>query len=206
MIDYMFTLPTLKFEMNALEPVISAKTLEFHYGKHHAGYVNKLNELLADLPELLVMSIEELVANLDRVPEGIRGAVTNNAGQVYNHNLYWESMTGEPKFSDNADFNKALDGFGSYENFEKLWSEAGMGQFGSGWVWLVVDKDGKLSIEKSGNADSPLMHGRKPIMTMDVWEHAYYLDFQNRRADYIKGFLGLVDWVEVGNKYAKALA
>jgi superoxide dismutase, Fe-Mn family len=201
----MFTLPDLKFATNALEPVISSRTLEFHLGKHHAGYVAKLNELLAGNPELLELPVEELVANLDRVPEPIRAAVTNNAGQVYNHNLYWESMTGEPKFSDNAEFNAALDGFGSYENFVKLWSEAGIGQFGSGWVWLVADKDGKLSIEKSSNADSPLMHGRNPIMTMDVWEHAYYLDFQNRRADYITGFLGLVDWKEVGVKYAKAL-
>jgi superoxide dismutase, Fe-Mn family len=199
----MFTLQPLPYQPTALEPYISAKTLEFHHGKHLAGYVNKLNELLAPHEFFLNYSIEELVQNLDKVPEDIRQAVTNNAGQVFNHNLYFESLVpeSEQSFGESEAFNKALDGFGSYEQFQKLWTDAGVGQFGSGWVWLVANADGSLSIEKSGNADSPLMHGKKPILTMDVWEHAYYLDYQNLRPKYIENFFKVINWKEVSRKY-----
>jgi superoxide dismutase, Fe-Mn family len=199
----MFTLQPLPYQPTALEPYISAKTLEFHHGKHLAGYVNKLNELLAPHEFFLNYSIEELVQNLDKVPEDIRQVVTNNAGQVYNHNLYFESLVpeSEQSFGDSEGFNKALDGFGSYEQFQKLWTDAGVGQFGSGWVWLVVNDDGSLSIEKSSNADSPLMHGKNPILTMDVWEHAYYLDYQNLRPKYIENFFKVINWKEVSRKY-----
>ncbi len=201
----MYILPKLNFEYNQLEPVIDAKTVEIHYSKHHATYLNKLNELLTSYPELSCMNLEELLQNLDKVPAEIRVAVMNNGGQVYNHNLYWEMIAPKNKveLSESENFNKALDKFGSYEAFQKLWTEAGLTQFGSGWVWLCVDSVGELSIVKTGNAESPLTKNLdvKPLMTMDVWEHAYYLNYQNKRADYIANFFEIINWKKVGQKY-----
>lgn len=201
----MFILPKLNFEYNQLEPFIDAKTVEIHYSKHHTTYLNKLNELLANYPELNCMSLEELLQNLDKVPAEIRVAVLNNGGQVYNHNLYWEMLAPKEsiKPSDSTAFNLALDKFGSYEAFQKLWTEAGLTQFGSGWVWLCVDIKGELSIVKTGNAESPLTKNLsiKPLMVMDVWEHAYYLNYQNKRADYIANFFEIINWQKVGAKY-----
>jgi superoxide dismutase, Fe-Mn family len=203
----MFTLIDLPYSYDSLAPYISKQTLEFHHDKHLAGYVNKLNELLAPHEFFLNYTIEELLQNLDKLPEDIQTAVTNNAGQVYNHNLYFEALQGgKNEFKLSKDLGDGVDGFGSYENFQKLWTAAGVGQFGSGWVWLVADKDGKLSIEKTPNADSPLIHGKTPILTMDVWEHAYYLDYQNRRPDYIKDFFEMINWEVVSERYAIVLA
>jgi superoxide dismutase, Fe-Mn family len=202
----MFTLMNLPYATNALEPIIDQLTVEIHYGKHHATYLNNLNGLVEKLPEIQGLSLEEILLNLDKIPEASRQGVLNNAGQVYNHNLYWESLQGgEQKFKLSPELGKAIDSFESYENFQKLWTEAGLTQFGSGWVWLSVDKDKKLVISKTSNADSPLLHGLKPILTMDVWEHAYYLKYQNKRAEYITNFFSIINWSEVSAKYAAAL-
>lgn len=202
----MHTLMSLPYSLEALQPYIGADTLQIHHGKHHQAYVNKLNEILAGYPDLLEMSIEDLLKNLDSVPENIKTAVINNAGQVYNHNLYWESMRpnagGEPIGKLAEEMNAT---FGSFENFKEEFSNLGVTQFGSGWAWLSVDVSGKLVIEKTGNADSPIMHGKTPILTMDVWEHAYYLNYQNRRPDYISAFWNVVNWVEVSRKYGVAV-
>ena len=202
----MYTLMNLPYATNALEPVIDQLTVEIHYGKHHTTYLNNLNGILEKLPEFQNLSLEELLLSLDKIPEGQRKAVLNNAGQVYNHNLYWESLQGgEQKFELSPELGTAIDTFESYENFQKLWTEAGLTQFGSGWVWLSVDKDGKLVISKTSNADSPLLDGLKPILTMDVWEHAYYLKYQNKRAEYISKFFDIINWAEVSRKYALAI-
>ena len=203
----MFTLIKLPYSQDALAPYISQQTLEFHHGKHLAGYVNKLNELLASHDFFLNYTIEELVQNLDKVPEDIRQAVTNNAGQVYNHNLYFEGLinpenSGKPSEALETEMLKKW----TMEVFKSAWTATGVGQFGSGWVWLAADNEGNLSIEKTANADSPLMHGKTPILTMDVWEHAYYLDYQNRRPDHIKEFFGLINWKVVSDRYDAALS
>ncbi len=201
----MFTLMNLPFATDALEPVIDQLTVEIHHGKHHATYVNNLNGLMANLPDFADLSLEELLLNLNKIPETQRQPVLNNAGQVYNHNIYWESLQGgQQKFELSPELGKQIDQFESYENFQKLWTEAGLTQFGSGWVWLSVDNNGKLVITKTPNADSPLLHGLKPILTMDVWEHAYYLKYQNKRAEYIANFFSIINWAEVSRKYAEA--
>jgi superoxide dismutase, Fe-Mn family len=203
----MIQLITLPFPTDALEPIIGQQTIEIHHGKHHATYVTNLNKILEAYPEMSDWSVEKILLNLDKFPEAQRQAVINNAGQVYNHDMYWQSMQGgEQKFELSPELGQKIDAFESYENFQKLWTEAGLTQFGSGWVWLSVDSKGDLVISKSSNADSPLLHGLKPILTMDVWEHAYYLDFQNRRADYIAKFFDLINWKEVSRKYAEAIS
>lgn len=202
----MHTLMSLPYSLEALQPYIGADTLQIHHGKHHQAYVNKLNEILAGYPDLLEMSIEDILKNLDSVPESIKIAVINNAGQVYNHNLYWESMGpnagGEPTGKLLEEINTT---FGSFEKFKEEFSNLGVTQFGSGWTWLSVDASSKLVIEKTGNADSPIMHGKTPILTMDVWEHAYYLNYQNRRPDYISAFWNVVNWTEVSRKYEEVM-
>jgi Superoxide dismutase len=185
-------LPELPYAKDALAPYISAQTLEFHHDKHHAAYVTNANKLIAGT-ELADASLDEIVkaAAADPAKKGL----FNNAGQVWNHTFYWNSMApnggGEP-IGDIADAIKA--GFGSYDAFSEQFAAAAVGQFGSGWAWLVLD-GGKLKIETTANADTPLVHGKTPILTADVWEHAYYLDYQNRRPDYLKTFLAhLVNW------------
>ncbi len=200
----MFSLAPLPFASNALEPIISSNTLSFHHGKHHQTYVDNLNKIITDVPELEAMSLEEILVNLDKFPTAHKTAILNNAGQVFNHNIYWESMQGGTQnFELSPELGKAIDNFESYENFQKLWTTAGLGQFGSGWVWLCSDKNGQLSIQKTSNADSPLTNGSglTPLMTMDVWEHAYYLDYMNARAKYIEKFFELINWAEVSRKY-----
>jgi superoxide dismutase, Fe-Mn family len=207
----MHTLNPLPFAYDALAPYISKQTLEFHHDKHHATYVNKLNELLAQYPDLLELSIEDLLVSLDKVPENIRTAVFNNAGQVYNHNVYWDSIAPKKDYTENRGaaepiFDAIAHAFESMENFQTLWTDAGVGQFGSGWVWLSVNDAGNLEIEKTSNADTPLVRGKKPIMVMDVWEHAYYLDYQNKRPEYITNFFEVVDWESVQEKYLHSKA
>ena len=202
----MFTLNPLPFAYNALEPYIGEQTLKIHHDKHHQLYVDNLNKTLANYPELLAKDLTDLLKNIDSVPTEIKTAVINNGGQVYNHNIYWESLTPEGENGQvGAALGKALDAFESYENFMNEWKTAGTTQFASGWVWLVVNSDGGLSIEKTGNADSPIMHGKTPIMTMDVSEHAYYLNYQNRRADYIDIYFKLINWTGVSKKYEDAI-
>lgn len=199
----MFTLMPLPFDFDALEPHIHAQTLQFHYAKHHAGYVNKLNELLADFPEFLAMTLEELLANYKKLPENIQTAVFNNAGQVYNHNLYWQSLApanGNSKPTGTL-ADKITETFGDFQTFQKQFSDLGVSQFGSGWIWLSFDSDGKLTLDKTPNAESPLIMGKTPLMVMDVWEHAYYLDYQNLRVKYIESFWNVVNWAEIGRKF-----
>ncbi|NJK70970.1 superoxide dismutase [Candidatus Gracilibacteria bacterium] len=189
----MFTLPELPYSYDALQPHISQQTLEFHHDKHHAGYVTKLNTALENHPDLLAKSIEELLSDISSLPQEIQGAVINNGGQHFNHSLYWQSMSPNPVEPTQKIIDLIKKNFGSMEHFGEQFSAAGANQFGSGWAWLVQDGD-KLVIETTLNADSPIMHGKNPLLVMDVWEHAYYLDYQNRRPDYIKEFVGIINW------------
>lgn len=197
-----FALPALPYAADALEPHIDARTMEIHHGKHHAAYVANLNKAVAGHPELAGKSIEELVRHLDRVPEGIRMAVRNNGGGHLNHTLFWKWMKkgggGEPR----GELRRALEaGFGSLSGFKEVFTKAALGQFGSGWAWLVREGKG-LKVEASANQDNPWSQGRVPILGVDVWEHAYYLRYQNRRADYVAAFFNVVDWDQVAALYA----
>jgi Fe-Mn family superoxide dismutase len=186
-------LPPLPYADNALAPTISSNTIGFHYGKHHKAYVDNLNALLKDLPDLAALSLEDVVKKTHG--DAAKAGVFNNAAQVWNHTFYWKSMSpkggGQPtgKLADLIGTS-----FGGYDKFKEAFANAGKTQFGSGWAWLVLD-GGKLTVEKTPNADTPMARGKKCLLTMDVWEHAYYLDFQNRRPDYITAFLDkLVNW------------
>lgn len=200
--NYMYTLKPLPYSNTALSPYLNEETLLIHHGKHHQAYVTKLNELLAEEPQLAELSLEELISRIDEVPEAKKQAVFNNAGQVFNHDLYWQSMKPNQDKSSNEVTGEIAELIAAkYPDFKKSWKEAGIGQFGSGWVWLSVDKNGNnLMIEKTSNADNPLFHGRIPLLTMDVWEHAYYLDYQNKRPDYIDQFFNLIDWEGVNDR------
>ena len=184
----MIELPKLPYEINALEPHISQKTLEFHYGKHHAGYVTNLNKLIAGTP-FENKSLEEIVKTS-------QGGMFNNAAQVWNHTFYWNCMTPNPKKAQPT--GKLMDAivrdFGSFDAFKEQFINACVTLFGSGWAWLVADKTGKLSIVQTSNAQTPLTEGLKPLLVCDVWEHAYYLDYQNLRANYVNEFWSLINW------------
>jgi Fe-Mn family superoxide dismutase len=197
-----FVVPELGFEFNALEPAIDAKTMEIHYGKHHAGYVNNLNAALEKTPQYFGQSVESILKNIMDVPEGIRQAVINNGGGHANHSLFWKVITPGGSHQPTASIAKALDStFGSYDSFVDLFSKAAATRFGSGWAWLVVDQEKKLQVYSTANQDSPLMKGHTPILGLDVWEHAYYLNYQNRRPDYIKSFWSIVNWNTVEGFY-----
>ncbi|MFZ4116020.1 MAG: superoxide dismutase [Chthoniobacterales bacterium] len=190
-----YTLPILPYASNALEPSIDSKTVEIHHDKHHAAYVTNLNNALKDQPELAAKPINELIANLALVPEAIRTAVRNNGGGHSNHSFYWELMTPGGAPAPVGTLAEALiKTFGSFEEFKTKFEAAGLARFGSGWVWLVKNKSGVLEILSTPNQDSPLMEGLTPIVGNDVWEHAYYLNYQNRRADYLKAWWSLVNW------------
>ncbi len=192
----MFKLPELPYGYDALEPHIDAKTMEIHHAKHHQAYVDKLNDALKDHPDLLELSIEDLLVQLDRVPDEIRTAVRNNGGGHANHSLFWTLMSpdggGEPEGELAALITTS---FGSFNDFKAKFKEAALGRFGSGWVWVVKHGD-KLKISSSPNQDSPMMEGQTPILGLDVWEHAYYLKYQNRRPDYVDAFWNVVNWPE----------
>lgn len=184
-----FELPNLPFDKTALEPYISAKTLEFHHGKHHAAYVNNLNNLVKDTP-LAVMTLEEIILKTAKDPG--KAGVFNNAAQVYNHTFFWNCMR---KNGGGAVPEEIAKAFGGEDKFKEEFKAAATSQFGSGWAWLVKDKSGALKITKTGNAANPLIDDQKPLLTIDVWEHAYYLDYQNRRPDFVDAFLNnLVNW------------
>ena len=199
-----FKLPDLPYSFDALEPVIDAKTMEVHHDKHHATYVNNLNKAVENYPEWASKSIEDLMIHLKEVPEEIRTAVRNNGGGHYNHSLFWTIMapvgTTELK---GALLDKINESFGSFDEFKKQFAVAATGRFGSGWAWLVVDGD-KLAVVSSANQDCPLSEGKKPILCLDVWEHAYYLKYQNRRADYVDNFFQVVNWDYVAELLAEA--
>ena len=196
---YPFALPDLVYAHDALEPHIDARTMEIHHGKHHNAYVTNLNNALAGHDDLAAMSIEELIANLDAVPEDIRGAVRNNGGGHANHSLFWTVMGpgkgGEPT---GALADAIASAFNSFDEFKAAFAKAGATRFGSGWAWLV-DNNGALEVMSTPNQDSPIMDGKKPILGLDVWEHAYYLNYQNRRPDYIAAFWNVVDWDAVAS-------
>lgn len=189
--DGPFKLPPLPYAENALEPVISARTIGFHYGKHHQGYVNNLNKLVTGTPlaDQPLEAVVKATANPDQT------AIFNNAAQVWNHTFYWNSLKPKGGGKPTGALAEMIDkSFGGFEQFKAEFAKAATGQFGSGWVWLVKDGD-KLAVVKTGNADNPLVHGQKPLLTVDVWEHAYYLDYQNRRAEYVTAVLdGLINW------------
>ncbi len=196
-----FTLPQLPYAYDALEPHIDARTMEIHHTKHHQGYITNANKALADNPELMALSGEVLLTRLERVPEPLRTTLRNNVGGHLNHAFFWETLSpkggGEAKGALADALSKT---FGSFDAFKKQFADAAVKRFGSGWAWLVVD-DGKLAIRSTANQDSPLMDGVVPVLGLDVWEHAYYLKYQNRRADYIAAFWNVVDWGITGGRY-----
>ena len=200
-----FELPALKYAYDALEPYIDAKTMEIHHDKHHAAYTANLNKALESAPEFYEKSIEDILKNLSAVPEGIRTAVRNNGGGYYNHNLFWEVMTPSGSATPVDDLAKAIDAeFGSFDAFKEKFSAAAATRFGSGWAWLVVGADKKLKVYSTANQDSPLSEGDTPLLPLDVWEHAYYLNYQNRRPDYIKAFWSVVNWSYLESLYQAA--
>jgi Fe-Mn family superoxide dismutase len=199
------TLPPLPYDKAALEPHIDATTMEIHHGKHHNAYVTNLNNAIAGKADLEAMSIDELVKNLDKVPKDIAGPVRNNGGGHWNHTFFWNIMGPNAGGAPSGDLAKAIDeAFGSFEAFKEAFAKAGVGRFGSGWAWLVK-KDGKLAITSTPNQDNPLMdNSGTPILGIDVWEHAYYLKYQNKRPDYIAAWWNVVNWKAVADLYAKA--
>ncbi len=201
-----FTLPPLPYAHDALEPHIDTQTMEIHHGKHHNAYVTNLNAALEKYPELQGKSIEELLANnASAVPEDIRTAVRNNGGGHANHSFFWQILKknegGQPSGALAEAINQK---FGSLDAFKAEFKKAAGGRFGSGWAWLVLDNDGTVSVTSTANQDSPLMEGKTPLLGLDVWEHAYYLKYQNRRPDYVDAFWNVVNWDEVGSRYERA--
>lgn len=200
-------LPPLPYDYAVLEPHIDEQTMRIHHDKHHAAYVNNLNAALEGHDDLLALPIEALLADLSRVPDAKRAAVRNNGGGHANHTLYWEVMApggaAAPEGALAAAINAA---FGSVDSLKEQFTKAGMTRFGSGWAWLSVGTDGRLLVESTPNQDTPVMEGRSPILGCDVWEHAYYLHYQNRRPDYLAAWWSLVNWTEVARRFAAASA
>lgn len=198
-----FSLAPLPYDYAALEPHIDALTMQIHHGKHHQAYITNLNAALEGLSDLQGLSIDALIGNLARVPEAQRTAVRNNGGGHYNHTLFWELMTPGGAPAPAGELARAIDaGFGGLAGFKEQFQKAGLGRFGSGWAWLVRDKAGKLAIESTPNQDSPIMDGKHAVLGCDVWEHAYYLKYQNRRADYLAAWWNVVNWTVVAKRFA----
>ncbi|HHP5491959.1 TPA: superoxide dismutase [Aeromonas veronii] len=199
------TLPALNYAYDALEPHIDALTMEIHHSRHHQTYINNLNAALETAPELAALPVEELLRRFDTLPATLQGAVRNHGGGHANHSLFWLVMSprggGEPGGELALAIEREL---GGIDTFKQAFTQAALSRFGSGWAWLVVDKAGRLQVESSANQDSPLMHGHTPILGLDVWEHAYYLKYQNKRPDYIAAFYQVVDWAEVARRYQAA--
>ncbi|MBN6886956.1 superoxide dismutase, Fe-Mn family [Cytobacillus horneckiae] len=195
-------LPALPYANNALEPHIDEQTMMIHHDRHHATYVNNLNAALEGHDELSSKSVEELIANLDAVPESIRTAVRNNGGGHANHSLFWTLLSPNGGGAPTGDIASAIDeAFGSFDAFKDEFAKAAAGRFGSGWAWLVSE-GGQLSITSTPNQDSPVMEGKSPVLGLDVWEHAYYLNYQNKRPDYVQAFFNVVNWDEVNKLFA----
>ena len=197
-----FEVPPLPYEYNALEPYIDTQTMQLHHDKHHAAYVNNLNNALQNQSQLASWTVEDLVQRINEVPESIRTAVRNNAGGHTNHSMFWQIMKpnggGEPTGELGSAIQQA---FGSFDQFKAAFNDAGVKRFGSGWTWLVLDRSGKLQVISTANQDSPLMDGMFPVMGNDVWEHAYYLKYQNRRPDYLAAWWNVVNWDEITHRY-----
>ena len=198
-----YELPKLPYAYDALEPHIDARTMEIHYTKHHQAYITNVNNALKDQPDLASKSVEDLIRNLNAVPENIRTAVRNNGGGHANHSFFWKIMGpkagGEPSGKLGDDIKST---FGGFDAFKEKLAAAGVGRFGSGWAWLSVEKSGKLVVESTPNQDNPMMDGKKPVFGIDVWEHAYYLKYQNRRPDYITAWWNVVNWTEINKRLA----
>jgi Fe-Mn family superoxide dismutase len=193
-------LPALPYDAAALEPHIDAQTMQIHHGKHHAAYVNNLNAALEKHADLQSKTAEDLIKNLSAVPEDVRTAVRNNGGGHVNHTMFWQIMGPGKGGAPTGAVADAINGaFGSFDTFKEQMNKGGVGRFGSGWVWLV-DSGGKLAIESTANQDNPMMDGKKPIFGIDVWEHAYYLKYQNRRPDYLGAWWNVINWDEVGKR------
>jgi Fe-Mn family superoxide dismutase len=203
---YPYSLPTLNYSYDALEPYIDKMTMEIHHTKHHQAYINNLNSALEKYSEFHDLELEEILKKLNQLPEEIKTAVRNNGGGHYNHSLFWEIMKpnggGEPKGKLKEEIEK---NFGSFEEFKKLFSETAIKHFGSGWGWLVLSSDRKLKVYSLLNQDTPLMNGDIPIMGIDVWEHAYYLKYQNRRAEYIEAWWNVINWDKIEENLSKYL-
>jgi len=200
-----FELPPLPYAANALEKAIDEQTMQIHHGKHHAAYVNNLNAALENHPELAEKSVEDLLREIDSIPEEIRTAVRNNAGGHANHTMFWKIMSPNGGGEPTGAIKEVIESnFGSFDAFKEKFNAAGAGRFGSGWVWLVKTKDGDFEIMSTANQDSPLMEGHFPIMGNDVWEHAYYLRYQNRRPDYLKSWWEVVNWDEINKRLEEA--
>lgn len=201
-----FTLPPLPYAYDALEPHIDAQTMHIHHDKHHAAYVANLNKAVTEMEHDKMISVENLLKDLSHVPEKIRTAVRNNGGGHYNHSLFWQMMKKNGGGEPTGDLAKAIDAdFGSFSTFKDNFTKTALGQFGSGWAWLVIDGK-QLKIEPTANQDSPLSSGRTPLLGLDVWEHAYYLKYQNKRADYIAAWFNVVNWDFVSDRYTKLKA
>lgn len=200
-----YELPPLPYPKDALEPNIDAQTMEIHHDKHHAAYVTNLNKAIAGKADLEKKSIEDLISNMNAVPEDIRTAVRNNGGGHANHTFFWRIMGpkagGAPTGKLAEDINST---FGSFDAFKEKFEAAGLARFGSGWAWLIVNKSGKLEVISTPNQDNPLMDGNKPVLGCDVWEHAYYLKYQNKRGDYLKSWWNTINWNEVNKNYESA--
>ncbi len=200
-----FELPALPYNYADLEPYIDQETMQLHYNRHHAGYVNKLNDALQQYPDALNRSLDEILANLDSLPEDIRTLVQQNGGGHSNHTLFWLTMRPDGGGEPSGDLAAAIaQNFGSFAAFQAEMTDAASGVFGSGWAWLVLDPNGQLLIYRTHNQDSPFMQGHTPILGIDVWEHAYYLTYQNRRADYIAAWWNIVNWDAVAERYSYA--
>ncbi|MCL4262526.1 MAG: superoxide dismutase [Anaerolineae bacterium] len=200
-----FQLPPLPYDFAALEPHIDARTMEIHHDKHHAAYTTNLNKALEGHADLAAKSIEDLLGNLNAVPEGIRTAVRNNGGGFANHNLFWTIMSPNGGGAPSGALGNAINAtFGSFDAFKEKFNNAAATRFGSGWAWLYVDGSSKLVVGSTPNQDTPLMEGGKPVLGLDVWEHAYYLHYQNRRPDYVSAWWNLVNWEAAAANYAAA--
>ena len=203
---YPFVVRPLPYEYDALIPVLDEETLHFHHDKHYKTYVDNLNSVLSDYPELQKKSLKELLMGLDQLPSAIRTAVQNNGGGVYNHELYFDSMKSPVGQSPEGKLAEAIDrDFGSYLQWKEAMKQAAVGKFGSGWAFLVTDGTGKLQIVATANQDVPDLKKLTPLFLVDVWEHAYYLQYQNRRADYVEGWLSLIHWKKAERRYEEAL-
>ena len=194
------SLPPLPYDAAALEPHIDAQTMQIHHGKHHAAYVNNLNAAIEKHPDLAAKSAEDLIKNLSAVPEDIRTAVRNNGGGHVNHTMFWQIMgPGKGGAPSGAAGEAITSAFGSFDSFKEQMNKGGVGRFGSGWAWLV-DSGGRLTIESSANQDNPMMEGKTPVFGIDVWEHAYYLKYQNRRPDYLAAWWNVINWDEIAKR------
>lgn len=202
-----FTLPALNYGFDALEPVIDQQTMEIHHGKHHQTYINNLNGALEGHEALSGKTLEELIADIDALPEAVQTAVRNNGGGHYNHSFFWETLQAPTENNlPTGDLASAIDKeFGSFEKFQEEFAKAATTRFGSGWAWLIVNKDNEIEVTSTANQDNPVMEGNTALLGLDVWEHAYYLNYQNRRPEYISNFFKIVNWEVISSKYAAAL-